>query len=133
MTVELRNGDTLRLTCSFQHQGKAISGVEIYAAIGKAGTLLGFDELQGYTGRTVVLGIQNDIDVTTYEVSVDIPIKNIEGFLGPKAGSIYEVYAKITRIPGPDIFWYGPEDDITLVAPLGEAEFQNLVVSYGKA
>lgn len=133
MTVELRNGDTLRLTCDFQHKGKAISGVKIYAAIGKAGTLFGFDELQGYNGTTIVTGIIDDPEWTTYRVTVDIPIKNIEGFLGPKAGSIYEVYAKTMSIPGADIFWYGPEDDITLVAPLGEAEFQNLTVSYGIA
>lgn len=130
MTVELRNGDTLRLICDFKHKGKAITGIKIYAAIGKAGTLFGFDELSGFNGTTVVTGIQDDPEWTTYRVTVDIPISGIDTFLGPSAGSIYEVYAKTMSIPGPDIFWYGPHDDITLVAPLGEAEFQNLTVSY---
>ena len=130
MTVELRNGDTLRLTCDFQHKGKAISGVEIYATIGKADTLLGFDEISGFNGTTVVTGIKDDPDWTTYRVAVDIPISGIDTWLGPNSGGVYEVYAKTKNIPGSDIFWYGPHDDIVLLSPLGEAEFQNLTVSY---
>jgi len=128
--VELRNGDTLRLICSFQHKGKAISGAKIYAAIGKAGTVLGFDEISGFNGTTEITGIKDDTDWTTYKVSVDIPIDGIDTWLGPNSGSEYEVYAKIKNIPGSDIFWYGPNDDITLVPPAGEAEFQNLTVIY---
>ncbi len=132
MTVELRNGDTLRLICDFKHKGKAYSGARIYAAIGSKG--ITFDELGGFNGTTVVTGIKDDPDWTTYRVTVDIPITKIDTFLGPSAGSKYEVYAKLTNLPGlgiiTDIFWYGPEDDITLVAPLGKAEFQNLTVSY---
>jgi len=130
--VTLKNGDILTVTCEFQHKGEAFSGAKVYATVGKADTLIErFEELQGYNGTTTITGIKNDEDWTTYQVTVDVSIQNIGGFLGPKPGSIYEIYVKLIGIPGPDIFWYGPHDDINLET--GEAAFQNLSVSYAKA
>lgn len=130
--VTLKNGDILRLNCSFYHRGAAFSGAKIYAAIGKKDTW--FNEVQGMTGTTIVTGIVNDVDWTRYDVAVDIPIANIGGAFGAAPGSDYEAYAKLINIPGADIYWYGPLNDITLEAEAPPpAEFQNLTVSYQKA
>lgn len=125
----LTNGDTLRLTCSFQHKGKAFTGAQIYAAIGKRDTW--FNEVQGFVNTTTVTGIKDDVDWTTYSVTVDIPIFNIGGIGGAVPGADYEVYAKMLNIPGADLYWYGPLNDITLEA-VGAAEFRNLSVTYQK-
>jgi hypothetical protein len=128
--VTLKNGDTLRLRCQFQHKGAAFTSGRLYGAIGKRAVIGGFDEkLVSYI---TVSGIKDDVAWTTYTITLDIPIKNI-GTIGLPAGSDYEVYVKFDRIPGPDLIWYGPENDITLEAPLEEAEFQDLTVSYAKA
>jgi hypothetical protein len=127
--VTLKNGDKLRCVCRFQHRGQAYSGAKIRASIGKRGTW-GFTEVLKY--EQAVGGIVDDTDWTQYEIPVDIPIQNI-GTLGVSAGTDYEVEVKLLAIPGPDIFWEGPANDITLEAPVGEAEFQNLTVSYSKS
>lgn len=128
--VTLKNGDTLRLQCRFQHKGAAFTSGRLYGAIGKKAVIGGFDEkLVGYI---TVSGIKDDVDWTTYTVSVDIQIRNI-GTTGLPAGSDYECYVKFDHIPGADLIWYGPDNDITLEAPLEEAEFQDLTVSYAKA
>ena len=126
--ITLNNGDTLRCVCRFQHRGRAYSGAKIRASIGKRGAF-GFNEVLHYEQE--VGGIVDDADWTEYQIPVNIPIKNI-GTLGVSAGSDYEVEVKLLAIPGPDIFWQGPANDITLGAPLGEADFQNLTVSYSK-
>jgi len=127
--ISLKNGDTLRCVCSFQHRGQAYSGAKIRASIGKRWLGI-FTEVLKYEQE--VGGIVNDADWTQYSIPVDIPIQNI-GTVGVSPGSDYEVEVKLLSIPGPDIFWEGPANDITLEAPLGEAEFQNLTVSYSKA
>ena len=126
--IILKNGDILRLRCTFQHKGVAYSGAKIYAAIGHKGTA--FSEVSGMNGTTVITGIREDADWADYVVNVDIPISNIGGAFGAAPGSDYEVYAKMVSIPGTDIYWYGPLNDITLSSPV---EFQNLNVTYQKA
>lgn len=134
--LTLKNGDRLKLVAIFQHRGAAFSGAQIYAALGKRSqpTLLfpqgQFDEK--LVGRGSITGIIQDANWTNYTVDVIIPIINVGTLMFP-AGSDYEVYAKIVGIPGGDIFWYGPENDITLEAPLAAgAEFANLNVTYSK-
>ena len=135
--IILKNGDTLRLTCEFQHKGDAINGAKLYAAIGKAGTLLGFDEMPGLNGTTTITGIVSDAEWTTYAVTVDIPISKVGVTQFPQTiepGGGYEAYVKLTDIPDGEIFWHGPPNDITLDEVGGEVEvFQNLTVSYAKA
>lgn len=128
--LTLRNGDVLRLTTTFQHIGAAFTGARVYAALGKRAVLGGFDEK--LVGQVNVTGIVNDISWTTYTVEVPIPIANI-GTTGFPGGSDYEVYAKLIGIPGGDILWFGPENDIILEAPVSAAAFANLSVTYVKA
>jgi len=127
--VTLKNGDRLRCLCRFEHIGQAYSGAKICASIGKKG-LWGFNEVLKF--EQAVGGIVDDVNWTKYEIPVDIPIQNI-GTAGVSPGSDYEVQVKLLAIPGPDIFWDGPPNDITLQAPVGEAEFQKLNVSYAKS
>ena len=122
--ITLNYGNVLRLLCKFDHRGAAYTGAKVRAAIGKKGIF--FDEI--LSKELSVSGIKDDIDWTQYQVTVDIPITT-----SISAGSGYEAYVKLMSIPGPDIFWYGPLDDITIVSPVGEAEFGNLTVSYQKA
>jgi len=129
--VILNNGNTLRCLCRFEHIGAAYVGAKLYAAIGKKG--ITFDEISGMNGTTIITNIQNDSDWQPYQVTVDIPIDNIGGVFGAKPGSDYEVMVKLMSIPGSDIYWYGPLNDITLEGEAAEAEFKDLTVSYAKA
>ena len=130
--ITLKNGDTLHIVCNFQHKGAAYNSGRIYAALGKVAVIGGFDEkLVNYI---TVNGIQEDADWTLYQVIVDIPIVNV-GTVGFAPGPDYEVYVKMDNIPGADLYWYGPENDINLEAgvPAEPAQFQNLTVTYSKA
>jgi len=119
--VQLAYGDTLRFTCSFQHRGAAYSGAKLRAAIGNK-SILGFDEI--LWKEITVSGIIFDATWQTYTVPVDIPITSAI------QGGSYEAYVKLMSIPGGDIFWYGPLDDIVIT---GAVEFANLNVTYQKA
>lgn len=127
--IKLTNGDKLRCVCVFEHRGRAYSGAKIRASIGKRGTW-GFNEVLYFV--QIVTGIIDDVDWTQYQIPVDIPIQNI-GTAGVSPGTDYEVEVKLMAIPGADIFWKGPENDITLEVVAEEAEFQKLSVSYQKA
>lgn len=128
--VTLTNGESLTLTVRFEHRGKAYEGARVYAAIGKKN--IGFAEVQGFIAETTVAAILDDVDWTTYSVTLDILAFNIGGAGGAVPGSDYEVYVKLINIPGPDIYWYGVLNDIHLEAPVGEAEFRELTVTYQK-
>jgi len=125
--IQLNYGDKLRFTCSFQHIGAAYTGAKLRAAIGNRKTLpvgnLGwFDEI--LWSEVAVTGIYNDSTEFTYTKTVDVAITT------SIAGGNYEAYVKLMSIPGSDIFWEGPLDDIVIV---GGAKFQNLNVTYQKA
>ena len=126
--ITLINGDVLVLSVTFQHKGEAFTGARVYGAIGKNG--LTFAEVQGLIGETIITGIVNDVDWTGYNVTIDIPIANIGGIGGAVPGADYEVYVKMINVPGADIYWYGPLDDITL--EVEDAKFQELTVTYQK-
>lgn len=119
--VQLSYGDILRFTCSFQHRGAAYTGAKLHAAIGNKG-IAGFDEI--LNKEITIAGIVYDADWHTYTGTVDIAIAT------SIAGGSYDTYVKLMSIPGGDIFWNGPADDIVII---GAAEFQSLSVSYGKA
>jgi len=128
--IVLKNGDILRFTVSFYHQGKAFTGAKAYASIGKRDTW--FNEVSGMNGVITVTGIVDDKEPTLYKVIVDVPISNIGGAFGAEPGPGYEAYVKLINIPGPDLYWYGPLNDISFEAPLEEAEFSNLSATYAK-
>lgn len=123
--VQLTYGDRLRFACSFQHRGAAYTGAKLRAAIGNKKDLVGvigwFDEI--LWTETTVTGIVYDANWQTYTVNVDVNIGT------EIAGGNYESYVKLMSIPGGDIFWTGPLDDIVIV---GAAEFQSLSVAYTK-
>jgi hypothetical protein len=123
--IQLNYGDKLRLLCTFQHKGAAYSGAKIHAAIGNKGAF-GFDEI--LWNEVTVNGIKDDVAWYNYSITIDIPITT-----AIQAGKSYTVYAKLMSIPGDDIFWEGPEKDIQIGEPTGEALFQNLTVQYQKA
>ena len=124
--INLTNGDTLRLVLAFQHIGAAFTGARLYAAIGKKG--LTFDEKipQWLDLYNIVV----DANWRVYSYQMDIPIANI-GTIGFPAGT-YEVYAKLTGIPGADLYWYGPLNDLNLQVVVA-AQFKDLQVAYQKA
>jgi len=118
--IQLGYGDKLRFTCSFGHKGSAYTGAKLRAAIGNKGAF-GFDEI--LSNEITVSGIIFDATWQTYTVQIDIPITT-----GINSGS-YEALVKLMSIPGSDIYWNGPPDDIVI---LGVSEFANLSVSYKK-
>lgn len=121
--INLNYGEKLRFTCSFQHRGAAYTGAKLRAAIGNKGAF-GFGEI--VWSEATITGILADINWTTYTKTVDVSITTA---LSPGA---YEAYVKLMSIPGADIFWEGPLDDI-VIAGGAEPEFQNLTVTYAKA
>lgn len=125
--LQLNYGDKLRFTCSFQHRGAAYTGAKLHAAIGNKKDVIGiigwFDEI--LWTETTVNGIISDTAWQTYTVTVDVPITTAI------AQGSYESYVKLMSIPGGDIFWTGPLDDI-VIGTGGAAEFQNLSVAYAK-
>lgn len=124
--VQLNYGDKLRFTCSFQHRGAAYTGAKLRAVIGNKiglpGGLGWFDEI--LYSEITVSGIVYDATWQPYTVAIDVMITTAI------SGGTYEAYVKLMSIPGADIFWVGPLDDIVI---LGAVEFQSLSVSYAKA
>ena len=127
--INLNYGEKLRFTCSFQHRGAAYTGAKLRAAIGNRKSIVlpnigWFDEI--VWSEVTVTGILADVNWTTYTKTVDVSITTA---LNPGA---YEAYVKLMSIPGADIFWEGPLDDI-VIAGGTEPAFQNLTVTYTKA
>lgn len=121
--IQLNYGEKLRFTCSFQHRGEAYLGAKLRAAIGNKGAF-GFDEI--VWSVVTITGILDDINWRTYTKTVDVSITTA---LSPGA---YEANVKLMSIPGADIYWEGPLDDI-VIAGGAEPEFQSLTVTYTKA
>ena len=117
--VQLNYGDTLRFTCGFSHIGDAWDGGKLHAAIGNQETT--FDEV--LNAEVSIGAIPVDDTWTSYQSTVDITITTA------LAAGTYEAYVKLMSIPGGDIFWEGPNDDISII---GEADFQDLTVTYAK-
>ncbi len=129
--IELSEGQSLRVHCVFTHRGAAYSGAKIHAAIGNRSTLWGFDEI--VSGNSQPLSFPYAATARQYGEDVILgPIKVGTLFGAIRLGT-YEIEVKLTDIPGADIFWIGPNEDIVIVeAPVAPAEFANLTVSYSK-
>ena len=127
--ITLKNGDTLTVLCSFNHQGKAFNTGSIRAAICQHG---GFPAAWNEKLFAVkpVTGIIDDVVPGFYTVELVILIKDVGTVLFPEG--LYELYAKMTGIPGSDLYFYGFDDDIQLQG-FGDAVFSNLTVNYSKA
>jgi len=121
--VTVKTGDRLKFVCRFTHQGAAFSGAYIRVAIGQKGAV-SFDEALGHNVTSSSLSVLYDLVPTLYEVPLII---TIQSNLGPGK---WEAYAKLTGIPGADLYWYGPIDDI--IVEEAAALFSNLTVTYTK-
>lgn len=100
-------GDTVRVYMTVDYRGPAMSGA-VWTAIGVSGVW--FDEM--FTSRTPV-SFGESYDFVPYEIICDVPI-------GDRPG-VYDMYAKIMEIPGPDIFTPTYSDVIEVLSP---AEFR---------
>ncbi len=123
--VQLQQGNTLRFSGNFRHQGAAMTGVKARAAIGNKGTF-GFDEVLWV--EVTLPSIPYHATATQVNFTLDMVIPAIGGYGNPEPG-IYEAYAKVYTSTQ-EIFWYGTLDDIELVS--GGATISNLSVSYSK-
>jgi len=96
--LELQHGDTCRVVVYFDHLGDEYSGARLYAAIGIRGLI--FNEK--VASLPVNLGpIPSSPTKTTYQASVDIAITPL---IQPGTG--FDVYAKLTNLPGADLYSY---------------------------
>ena len=115
--VQVRLGDTLRVTCRYSHYGAAEDMV-LYAAIGNHGWA-GFDEvLKG--SRTV--SVPEDLAWTYREDYVDIAISS------SKAPGFYDLYGKIDggipRVTSPVL-----QDVVEMLGAVSESEFGEIAIT----
>ncbi|MHA1812890.1 MAG: hypothetical protein ACTSYX_05575 [Candidatus Thorarchaeota archaeon] len=87
-------GDTCRVRVSFDYMGPEIRGAVLYAAIGVRG--MTFDEKLAGQATITIPEVATPSVASTY---VDIPITSI-------APGTYDLYVKLTNVPGPDLYAY---------------------------
>ena len=120
--VTLTIGQTLKVTATFQYSGPGFSGYVVRAAIcHKTAT---WDEI--LYRQTSPLSVPSTPTLLLYTVPVGLLDIVITSAISP---GLYELYAKMLSLPGTDLFWYGPLDDIQIV---GVQVFQSLAVTYVK-
>ena len=115
--VQVRLGDTLRVTCRYSHYGAAEDAV-LYAAIGNHGWA-GFDEvLKG--SKTV--SVPEDLAWTYHEDHVDIAISS------SKSPGFYDLYGKIDgsipRVTSPVL-----QDVVEVLGETTESEFGEIAIT----
>jgi len=96
--LELQHGDTCRVVVYFDHLGDEYSGARLYAAIGIRGLI--FNEKVASLPVNLE-PIPSSPTKTTYQASVDIAITPL---IQPGTG--FDVYAKLTNLPGADLYSY---------------------------
>ena len=130
--IELRNGDKIRFSCTFRHQGAAYEGAKLRCSIGEKRTIWPHDFIERVSKESPTLSFPSNPSPRSYtEVVITDTIK--VGGVGGLEEGYYEAQVKLMGIPGDDIFWNGPLDDIHAVEEAGEALFTGLEVSYTKA
>lgn len=112
--LTIMKGDTVRVTVGFSYRGSALS-FSLRAAIGNKGVT--FDEI-AYATKS--LSIPASADFLPYTAYVDISTSAI----APQAN--LDLYAKLTGLPGADLFTPYYMDVIDV---LGAPEFQNFVIT----
>ena len=112
--LTVMQGDIVRVTFSFSYRGTALN-FSMRAAIGNKGVT--FDEI---AYATKALSVPASADFITYTDSVDISTSPIS----PQAN--LDLYAKLTGIPGADLFtpYY-----LDIIDVLGAPEFQDFVIT----
>ena len=121
--IQVRDGQSVRFDCTFYHQGGGYSGAKLHCAIGVQNAI--FNEK--IAKDSLPLSVSYDEGNEQYQESVVVgPIK--VGGIGGLAPGRYESYVKLMSIPGGDLYWNGPLDDIEIIS--AEAIFSNLSVNY---
>ena len=115
--VQVKPGDSLRITCRYSHYGTAES-VTLYAAIGNSGWA-GFDEvLHG----SKIISVPEDANWNYREDYVDIAITSAI------SAGVYDLYAKvdggIPRVISPTL-----HDVVEVLAEIPESEFGEITIS----
>jgi len=95
--LELQHGDTCRVVVYFDHLGDAYSGAKLYAAIGIRGATFA----QKVDNSVFLSEIPSTPTKTTYQAPIDIPITTAIAL-----GTGYDMYAKLTNLPGADLYNY---------------------------
>lgn len=118
--VQVKAGDTLRVTCRYTHRGKAES-VPLYASIGNTGAF-GFDEIL-HASKT--LSVPEEANWVTREDYVDISITTAI------SAGVYDLYAKIggtiPKVISPTL------QDVVEVTAVGNSEFGEIsITNYAK-
>lgn len=113
-------GETLVVTAKFNYSGPGFSGYKVRAAIGEKGVF--FNEI--LFRETAALSVPSTPTLTLYTVPAGLLDIVITSGISP---GLYELYAKMIGLPGADLYYYGPLDDIEII---GAQVFQNLVVTY---
>jgi hypothetical protein len=119
--VQVKVGDTLRLTCRYSHIGQAETK-KLYAAIGNSGWA-GFDEVL-YGQESI--SVPDDSSWAEHEEYVDI---NITSAISP---GTYDLYAKIDGV-SPEVISPVLNDVVVVAEEVPESEFGEItIVSYEK-
>jgi len=113
--LELQHGDTCRVVVYFDHLGDEYSGARLYAAIGIRGLI--FNEKVASLPVNLE-PIPSSPTKTTYQASVDIAITPL---IQPGTG--FDVYAKLTNLPGADLYSYADNVIEIVEEALPEAEY----------
>jgi len=95
--LQLQVGDTCRVMVYFDYAGPGYTGARLYAAIGIRGATFA-EKVAGYV---TLSPIPSSPVKTTYSANVDIPITT-----AIQLGTGYDMYVKMTNLPGPDLYNY---------------------------
>jgi hypothetical protein len=119
--VQVKPGDTLRVTCQYSHLGKGET-VTLYAAIGNAGAF-GFDEI---LHGSKSISVPEDTSWQFREDYVDISITSAI------SAGVYDLYAKIDGAI-PEVISPTLHDVVEVLAEIPESEFGEIsITSYAK-
>lgn len=110
-------GDLLEVTVRYSHIGQRDTA-RVYAALGKAFTTFGFDEMSHAETNQAV---PDDSIIRTRQATVSIPIPST---LAPGA---YDIYAKVDGEQSSPVVG---QVYVAQVAPLPASEFSNVTVAY---
>lgn len=130
--VTLTIGETLKVTATFQYSGPGYSGYKVRAAICQKAVwipiLQPMDEI--LFSETGPLSVPSTPTLTLFTVPAGLPPTGLNIVITSAISpGLYELYAKMIGLPGADLYWYGPLDDIQII---GAQVFQNLAVTYVK-
>jgi len=113
----LNIGDSLTITHHFEYKGPRYTTADIHTAIGTRGAF-GFDEILAKSVSVEAFGPNEDW--MGYDVDVTIPITTA---ISPGTG--YDLYSKLTDIPGADLYDY--KDDIIEIVGVPPEEYKGSI------